>query len=68
MELYDVECPICGHLNRNCYLEETEGWMECESCHTVTNKTLKERETFKIPVFSMETIGRMATVMVKSNR
>ncbi len=29
---YDVACPICGRVNRRLYLEETEGWMECESC------------------------------------
>ena len=32
MERYDVKCPECGTLNRNLYLEETEGWMECECC------------------------------------
>lgn len=31
MRTYDVRCPICGHRN-NCYLEETEGWLECSSC------------------------------------
>ena len=29
---YDVYCPACGHLNKNLYLEETHGWMECERC------------------------------------
>lgn len=33
METYDVRCPICGELNHNLYLEETDGWMECEHCH-----------------------------------
>ena len=27
---YDVACPICGRINHSLYLEETEGWMECE--------------------------------------
>lgn len=31
---YDVACPICGRVNRRLYLEETEGWMECEYCGT----------------------------------
>lgn len=35
MELYDAECPVCGRLNRRLYLEETEGWMECEHCGTL---------------------------------
>ena len=32
METYDVRCPICGELNHNLYLDETDGWMECEHC------------------------------------
>ena len=59
MELFDVKCPVCGHLNKNCYLDETDGWIECEFCGSVTNSSILERETFKIPVVSMETIGRM---------
>ena len=35
METYDVHCPICGALNHDLYLEETDGWMECEHCHQV---------------------------------
>lgn len=31
---YDVACPICGRVNCRLYLEETEGWMECEYCGT----------------------------------
>ena len=32
MKTYDVSCPCCGHRNKDLYLEETEGWMECEKC------------------------------------
>ena len=32
MKTYDVICPVCGRINRGLYLEETEGWMECEKC------------------------------------
>lgn len=38
MKTYDVECPICGKLNRNLYLEETDGWMECECCKSTVRK------------------------------
>lgn len=31
---FDVACPVCGRINRSLYLEETEGWMECEYCGT----------------------------------
>ena len=39
MELYDVECPVCGRENRQLYLEETDGWMECEYCGSITRIT-----------------------------
>lgn len=35
MKMKDVTCPICGTVNHNLYLEETEGWMECEHCQNV---------------------------------
>lgn len=31
--MYDVVCPKCGRTNRNLYLDETGGYMECEYCH-----------------------------------
>ena len=36
MKSYDLRCPICGTVNRGLYLEETDGWMECEKCGNVT--------------------------------
>ena len=32
MNLKVVECPICGHLNGNLDLEDSNGLMECERC------------------------------------
>jgi len=32
---YDVKCPLCGTVNKNLYLEESDGWMECEHCRKV---------------------------------
>ena len=32
MKKYNVCCPKCRHMNRNLYLTETKGWMECERC------------------------------------
>ena len=49
---YDVACPICGRINRSLYLEETEGWMECECCGN-TLQDLSFRKKAKIPVFRM---------------
>ena len=25
--------PVCGTVNKELYLDETDGWMECEHCH-----------------------------------
>ena len=37
MGLYQAICPCCGRLNRNLYLEETEGFFECEACGQIAN-------------------------------
>ena len=47
---YDIRCPICGAVNRGLYLEETDGWMECEKCRNVTQHT-EHRQTVLIPLF-----------------
>ncbi len=39
MKMIDVKCPVCGTVNHNLYLEETEGWMECECCGMLTSDT-----------------------------
>ena len=36
MKTYNICCPHCGTINRDLYLEETGGSMECERCHLVT--------------------------------
>ena len=36
MKTINVKCPVCGTVNHNLYLEETDGWMECERCGTLT--------------------------------
>ncbi len=50
---YDVACPVCGRINRSLYLEETEGWMECEHCGNIT-RNLEYQKMVKIPVFKMD--------------
>ena len=49
MKSYDLRCPICGAVNRGLYLEETEGWMECEKCGNVT-QSMEHRQTVLIPL------------------
>ena len=47
MKSYDLRCPICGTVNRGLYLEETDGWMECEKCGNVT-QSMEHRQTVLI--------------------
>lgn len=35
MKLKVIECPICGHLNKNLDLEDSRGLMECERCGAI---------------------------------
>ncbi|MCC8106896.1 MAG: translation initiation factor 2 [Clostridiales bacterium] len=53
MKTYDICCPICSTINRHLYLEETDGWMECESCHQVVKiLDVPETEKVRIPVYT----------------
>ena len=61
MKTYDVKCPICGTLNKNLYLEETDGWMECEKCHATT-ASLDFRKMKRIPVFEMATVTEVLRI------
>ena len=36
MKIYHAQCLCCGQWNYNLYLEETEGWFECEKCGRVS--------------------------------
>lgn len=56
MKTYDVKCPICGAINHNLYMEETDGWMECEKCGRVV-KVLHIVKTKKIPLYSGKEIA-----------
>ena len=35
MKQFTAQCPMCGTWNRQLYLEETGGWMECVRCGRV---------------------------------
>ena len=55
VKTYDVKCPVCGRINRGLYLEETEGWMECEKCGSdirVQNSNCQNL----IPVYALKKI------------
>lgn len=55
MKTFDVRCPVCVHMNHNLFLEETDGWMECEKCNAAT-RSLKSEDTIRIPLKSLKTI------------
>ena len=52
MNAKDVKCPICGTVNRSLDLDETDGWMECESCHNAI-QILKYAKSRRVPVYQM---------------
>lgn len=39
----DVKCPECGAMNYSLYLDETDGWMECDHCGCTVH--LRKEET-----------------------
>lgn len=55
MRLYDAECPVCGTKNHGLFLEETEGWMECQACRSIVNV---KRDAVPCPPFET---GELAT-------
>ena len=62
---YDVACPVCGRINRSLYLEETEGWMECEYCGNST-QDLKFQKMVRIPVIRMEQLSKMMPLKLEA--
>ncbi len=54
MNTYDAACPHCGHRNTNMYLEETDGWMECERCGKL-HQFIQFHSSRRYPAFRMET-------------
>ena len=52
MNSVDVKCPICDTLNKSLNLDETDGWMECESCGSAV-QIMKYDKTRRIPTYQM---------------
>lgn len=53
MKRYNVKCPICGKVNKDVYLEETDGWIECDVCYSKV-KVIENRKTVRVPLFTPE--------------
>ncbi len=53
--LRDCKCPMCGAINHNVDLEETEGWMECERCKAITCSGDEfAKHTVKVPLLKVK--------------
>ena len=63
MNTYDKKCPVCGQVNKNLYLDETEGWMECECCKTVT-KPLSKQTSIRIPKITVSSLKLKAAASI----
>lgn len=50
---YNEKCPICGTVNRNLNLEETNGWFECENCKQKVNILRVVKHVVKIPLYRL---------------
>ena len=60
MKKYNASCPCCGHRNNDLYLDETEGWMECEKCGELAQVSKYLKKRVKISVFRRETLFSFA--------
>ncbi len=55
MKQFNVKCPHCGTVNKKLYLEETDGWFECEKCGSSSQVNIDRiLKGNWIPVLSME--------------
>lgn len=60
MKLYDAKCPVCGTVNKDLYLEETDGWMICDHCGAdVKAMKFENTQTVCIPILTFEQLTRM---------
>ena len=54
---YNVKCPLCGTENKNLYLDETNGWFECECCKREV-LPLKYAKTKSITLYAYKTFAK----------
>jgi len=60
MKTYNITCPICGTVNHNLLLDETDGWMECEKCQSQTMQmSFPLNNLITIPLFTSEQLARL---------
>ncbi|MCD8207934.1 MAG: hypothetical protein LUD72_08370 [Bacteroidales bacterium] len=69
MKTYDVNCPLCGYLNRNQDLEKTNGRMKCQRCEYESEMTVFFDTV--LPVYTGEQLTELFHVMegkIKSDK
>lgn len=52
MKTTNVTCPVCGRVNYNLYLDDTEGWMECDCCGNLSQHSVYMRKV-RLPLIRM---------------
>ena len=53
--LYDAKCPVCGKLNKDMYLEETEGRFVCDKCGSEI-EIPRFKKPKRIPIYDSRTL------------
>ena len=61
----DIRCPICGKLNKNLILEETDGLFECECCNNIIDTNKMKAESIIGSIITLKQL-KVDTVGVKS--
>ena len=63
----NVKCPICGKVNTQFDSMESDGWMECEKCGSIT-QPFSYKKTCRIPVFSMDAVPAIMSYIAKQKK
>lgn len=56
---YNVKCPVCGKVNVGLDLEETDGWMECDGCGSITQSQTHKKPSILIPLHRVNQLQKM---------
>ena len=67
MSAIDVKCPICGAVNRSLDLEETDGWMECDTCGNAV-QILRYMKTKQVPYYQMNDCRILIPLSAAANK
>lgn len=55
MNKHDEKCPICGTVNKNLLLEETDGWFVCEKCGNKV-QLVQYMKIARLPLYDMKSL------------